>query len=210
MIRKLIPYWRKLFSESSLDKFLKEVLDSFEEDEIADEAIMLLHRFTQIDELRKKGIIDNKDYIQRLSEISDAGRTILSQINGNYLPILPIKAVAGRESGPHYTVEYHEIEDWKYLPKKDSKKKVGIRVDGNSMNPVYQDGDIIICCKTVIEDISERQAVIVVCKDNSIFLKNIKKSGGSLELISLNPKFLPFKIQLREIHEIWKVESKVK
>lgn len=209
MIKNLIPYWRKLFSESPLNKFLKEVIDYFDNDEIIEDATMQLHSYTQLAELKKEGVVDNNDYIRRLSEISKSSKAILDKINNNYLPILPIKAVAGKDSGPHYTVEYHEIEDWKYLPKKNSNKKIGIRVDGNSMNPVYQDGDIIMCKKGVIEDISERQAVIVVCRDNSIFLKYIKRDDGKLKLLSLNPEFKPFHISLREILEIWVVETKV-
>ncbi|WP_020568005.1 S24 family peptidase [Neolewinella persica] len=209
MIKGLIPYWQTLFAESPLSKFLKEVINSFDEDEITSDAVMQLHRFTQLAELRKEGVIDSGDYIQRLSEISNSGKEILKKINENYLPILPIKAVAGLESGPHYTVEYHDIEDWRHLPKRNSNKKVGIRVDGDSMNPIYEDGDVIMCKKAVIEEITERQAVIVVCKDNSIFLKNIKKEGSKLWLKSLNPAFEPFQLHLREILEIWAVETKV-
>jgi SOS-response transcriptional repressor LexA len=210
MLKSLIPYWQVLFSENSLDKFLKEVIESFDDDEITDNAVRQLHRYTQLNDLKLKGILGNDEYIRKLAEISDASERILKQISENYLPILPIKAVAGHESGPHYTVEYHDIEDWKYLSKKNAKKKVGIRVDGESMNPLYSDGDILMCKKTVIEDVSEREAVIIVRRDNSIYLKYIKKEGSVLHMISLNPEFEKFDLHLSEVLEIWKVETKVK
>ena len=78
------------------------------------------------------------------------------------------------------------------------------------MEPSYCDGDILICIKTSINNLTERQPVIVVGKDNSIFLKKVKKSGNNLDLISLNPEYSTFQIPLKDIGEIWLVDSKIK
>lgn len=209
MLKKLIPYWEDLYTSKPLDKFLQGVKDFFEDDEIKDDAIRQLHRYSQLEELRKKGVIDNNNYIEKQSEISTAAHDILKKISNQYLPILPVKAIAGL-SGPQYAIEYQQIEEWKFIENKEIKNRIGIRVEGDSMNPLYIEGDILVCKRTTVENISERQTIVVVTTDNSIFLKNVRKVGSELELISLNTDFEPFKIPTRDIAELWFVESKTK
>jgi SOS-response transcriptional repressor LexA len=210
MLKKLTPYWEDMYTGKSLDKFLQAVKDYFEEDEIKEDAVRQLHRYSQLEDLRKKGVINNSDYIEKQSGISTAAFDILERIANEYLPILPVKAVAGNNSGPYYLIEYKEIEEWRLVKRGDIRNRIGIRVEGDSMNPIYLDGDILICKKTTIENVSERQPLIVVGRDNSIFLKNIKREGSMLELISLNSEYKPFKMPLRDVVEFWLVESKIK
>lgn len=169
MLKKLIPYWVDLYAEKPLDRFLQEVKNYFEDGDIKKDAIRQMHRFSQLEELRRKGVLDNNDYIQKQTEISTAAFNILEKISNEYLPILPIKAVAGKNSGPYYLIEYQEIEEWRLVERTDVKNKIGIRVEGDSMKPLYIDGDILICKKTTIEQITERQPIIVVGRDNSVF-----------------------------------------
>lgn len=175
MFKKLTQYWEDLYAEKTLEKFLQEVKDYFEDEEIKYDTIRNFHRFSQIQDLLKKGIIDNKDYIQTRTEISNAAFYILEKIKESFLPILSVKAAAGIPDSPHYLVEYQEIEEWRYVQKNDIKNKIGIRVDGNSMEPDFYDGDILICKKTTIENILSHQTIIIVCNDGRIFLKKIKK-----------------------------------
>jgi SOS-response transcriptional repressor LexA len=209
-LRELILYWEDLYAGKPLDTFLKEVKKSFDDEEIKENSIKQLHRFFQLDELRKKGVIDKSDYIQNVTEISEAAYGILKTISSDYLPILPIMAVAGKSSGPYYSIEYHQIEEWKHMPKGKIKNRIGIRVEGDSMKPHYIDGDVLICRKTTLENVSERQPVVVVGTDNSLFLKNIRKNGSALELMSLNEEFETFELPLREVSELWLVETKTK
>lgn len=210
MLKKLIQIWDDSYSDDPLESFLKGVKESIEYDEVRDEAIRQLHRLTQLEELRRKGVINNEDYSQKQSEISTAANDILKKINNFYLPILPVTAIAGTDAGPQYAVEYQQIEEWKFIKKGNARHHIGIMVEGDSMEPSYSDGDILICLKTSINNVTERQPVIVVGKDNSIFLKKVNKQGSNLNLISLNPDYPSFKIPLREIAEIWLVESKIK
>jgi len=210
LLKELISYWDDLYTSKPLDKFLQGVKHRFDDDEIREEAIRQLHRYFQLEELRKKGIISNDDYIQKQSEISNAAYDTLKKITSFYLPILPIRAIAGTNAAPQYSVDYKEIEEWKLIPKGDIKSKIGIRVEGDSMNPLYLDGDTLVCKRVVVDEVTERQTVVVVAKDDTIFLKKIKKKGSSLELISINPDFPSFDLPLREIAEIWLVDGKLK
>lgn len=210
MLKHLTQHWENIYTKS-LDKFLQEVKDYFEDEELNDDSIRQLHRFFQLEDMRKKGVVDNSYYVQKRTEISDASFYILDKIRNEYLPILPVKAVAGHNSGLYFAVEYKQIEEWKFFPQGDVRHKIGIRVEGDSMEPLYIDGDILVCKNTTtLEGISERQPVVIVTTDNSIFVKNIRKKRSVLELVSMNSEFETFELPLREIAELWLVETKVK
>ena len=210
MLRRHIPYWEDLYSLKPLEVFLKEVKDSFDNEEIKEQAIRLLHRHSRLEAHRNKGVLDNKDYLTAETEISAAAFEILKKISNEYLPILPVRAIAGTESGHQYAVESHDIEEWKLVPKINTKGRIGIRVQGKSMQPLYKNGDILVCIKILLGRITERQNIVVVDTDNNIYVKRVKKRGDSVKLISLNPDFKPFAIPIDEIKEYWKVEEKIK
>ena len=210
MLKKFIPYWEDLYSLKPLEVFLKEVKDVFENEEIKENAIRLLHRHSRLENHRNKGILDNKEYLTSETEISASAFEILKEISKEYLPILPVKAIAGDDSGHQYAIESHDIEEWKLVPKIVTKGRIGIRVQGKSMHPLYKEGDILICKKILLGRITERQNIVVVDAENNIYVKRIKKLDDSIQLISLNKDFKPFEIPLDEIIEYWKVEDKIK
>ncbi|MFK8104263.1 MAG: helix-turn-helix transcriptional regulator [Saprospiraceae bacterium] len=210
MLKKYIPYWEDMYSLKPLEVFLKGVKDSFENEEIKEDAIRLLHRHSRLEAHRNKGVLDNKDYLTTESEISASAFEILKKISNEYLPILPVKAIAGDESGHQYAVESHEIEEWRLISKLETKGRIGIRVQGKSMQPLYKEGDILICKKMLLGRITERQNIVVVDVNNNIFVKRIKKKGDSIALVSLNEEFKTFEIPIDEIKEYWKVEEKIK
>ena len=209
VLEKMARVWESSFSDDSLEKFLKRVRSSISSYDIRDEAMMQLHKLTQLEELRKKGVINNDEYSQKQNEISTAFKGTLLKIMNEYLPILPLKAVAGYESGPQYAVQKQQIEEWKHIENGEIRDKIGIRVEGDSMHPGYSDGDNLICSKSNLKSITERQAVVVVGVDNSVFLKRVKRLGNEIELNSINPDYKPFKMALEEVFEIWVVEDKV-
>jgi SOS-response transcriptional repressor LexA len=210
MLKELIQVWDISFAKDSVEKFLQGVMDTIEYDEIRDEAIAQLHRWTQLEGHRRKGVVGNDDFSKKEAEISSAAGDIKNKITNYYLPILPVTAIAGTDAGPQYAIEYQQIDEWKFISKGNIRHRIGIRVEGDSMKPAYLNGDILICSKTTINNVTERQPVVVVGTDNSIFLKRVKRSDNQLDLISLNPEYKTFQIPLREISEIWVVESKIK
>ncbi len=210
MLKKLMQHWENLYTDKTLDIFLRAVKDSFDSDELIDDVIKLLHRYNQLDRDKNNGILSNQDYMTLRSEISSSVFKIFKSITNNYLPILPVNAIAGTESGHQYAVEGHEIEEWKYKEGIASKNRIGIRVQGQSMEPLYVDGDILVCEKLLLGNINERQKVVVVDTDNNIYIKQIKKNVNKLVLISINPKYEPFEIPLADIKEYWKVVNKLR
>lgn len=93
----------------------------------------------------------------------------MKKVNNYYLPILPIKSIAGYNTAL-YAIEYEQIDEWKYIKKGGVRHRIGIRIEGNNMLPLYKDGDILVCVKENIRNITERQPVVVVGIDSNIFL----------------------------------------
>lgn len=209
VLDKMARIWEDSFSFDPFEKFLRKVQTSIDNYEIRDEAMMQLRKLTDLEDLNKKGVINNSEYSQKRNEISTAFKSTLHKIMNEYLPILPLTAFAGYDSGPQYAVQKRQIEEWKHIENGEVRDRIGIRVDGDSMEPGYLDGDIIICFKANLKSITERQAVVVVGIDNSVFLKRVRKVGNNLELISINPNYKPFTIPINEVFEIWVVEDKV-
>lgn len=210
IIGDFLKYWREVFATRPLREFLKEVMGQFDDEKVSDEVTALLHRLTQLDELRKQGVLSNADYILQRTEISTAAQNLLKTIEEQYLPILPVNAKAGMDPGFFYSITYSNIEEWRFLEKGRIKNKIGIRVNGTSMEPDFYSGDILICKKVLLADVKASQPVVVVGKDNSVYLKTIKIEKDQLILISINKDYEDFPLPLDDVLEIWLVEEKLK
>jgi transcriptional regulator with XRE-family HTH domain len=87
------------------------------------------------------------------------------------------------------------------------KKYRAFTISGDSMLPI-PDGSVVI--GEFIQDfydIKTSQAYVVVTRDEGIVFKlaeNNIAENQSLRLISLNPEFEPFEVQIAEIKEAWK------
>ncbi len=62
----------------------------------------------------------------------------------------------------------------------------------------------------MLGEISSAQPVIVVGKDNSVYLKKTRVEANQLILISINKNFDEFKMPLDDVLELWLVETKLK
>lgn len=80
--------------------------------------------------------------------------------------------------------EYEEYEDDMYGVSCD----YALRVEGDSMEPRIQDGDIVYVRQQ--PDVDDGQ-IAVVGVDDSVTLKVVYHIPGGLQLISLNPKYKP-------------------
>lgn len=209
MLKRLTTYWEDLFTKDT-GKFLEAVKDYFDDKELRLEVVALLNRHNQIEKQRQKGLIDSKEYIEISNQIANRTLEILKIIQSEYLPILPIKAFANNTPDTHYIIEHEEIEEWKRVKHKNVSDKIGIRVEGDSMNPHYQDGEILLCKKATPDNIPTYKPIIVLTKDGRVFLKNGKRDGKLLKLSSLNAEYPPFELTIKELEEIWEVETKIK
>jgi len=87
----------------------------------------------------------------------------------------------------------------------------GFQVEGDSMMPNIRPNDWVLGrALSSITELSDGKIYIVVLHD-SVLVKKIQKINNSsrLKLISLNEEYLPIEIDLKEIQELWQVNSKL-
>lgn len=98
------------------------------------------------------------------------------------------------------------------LPEYRNATYRGFQIEGNSMEPNLQ-ADEWVLAKAVddLQFINEGKMYVVVTQD-SVLVKKIHKIPGSnatIRLISINPEYLPFKLKVSSIQELWQVSSKL-
>ncbi|MDY3853099.1 MAG: LexA family transcriptional regulator [Prevotella sp.] len=121
------------------------------------------------------------------------------------LPLIPIDAVAGfpvadndgvyMEDCEHYSIPEFEAKGANFL----------IRVSGDSMMPLYNNGDIIACRK--ISDILFFQwgSIYVLDTSQGALVKRIEeceKNDDCILCVSENPRFKPFQLPKTDIRSL--------
>jgi phage repressor protein C with HTH and peptisase S24 domain len=87
----------------------------------------------------------------------------------------------------------------------------GFQVEGDSMMPNIRPNDWVLGrALSSITELSDGKIYIVVLQD-SVLVKKIQKINNSsrIKLISLNEEYLPIEIDMKEIQELWQVNSKL-
>jgi phage repressor protein C with HTH and peptisase S24 domain len=87
----------------------------------------------------------------------------------------------------------------------------GFQVEGDSMMPNIRPNDWVLGkALSSIAELSDGKIYIVVLQD-SVLVKKIQKISNSskIKLISLNEEYLPIEIDMKEIQELWQVNSKL-
>jgi len=98
------------------------------------------------------------------------------------------------------------------LPQYRNASYRGFQVEGDSMLPNIRPNEWVLG-KAVpsISEASDSKIYIVVLHD-SVLVKKLRKvpnSPDKVRLISLNPEYLPIEVEVKEIQELWMVNSKL-
>ncbi len=88
----------------------------------------------------------------------------------------------------------------------DVPNTLGIRVQGNSMYPKIEDGDLIVVCKQDYVESGEIGVVMLDGEDGVV--KRIVYGDGWVELQSINPEYMPRRFEGEEILRL-KIVGKV-
>lgn len=124
--------------------------------------------------------------------------------------------VVGAKAQAGYLAGYSDPEYITSLPKMSVPYLKGgtyraFEIEGDSMHPTLETGDMVIC--KFVENYTwiQDHAIYVVVSDEGIVVKRIKthKSQNTLELISDNKYYPPYKVHLNTIREIWQVQSRM-
>ena len=88
----------------------------------------------------------------------------------------------------------------------------GFQVEGDSMLPNIRPNEWVLGrAVATITEASDSKIYIVVLKD-SVLVKKLQKlpnTPNKVKLISLNPEYLPIEVELKDIQELWMVNSKL-
>ena len=71
-------------------------------------------------------------------------------------------------------------------PRPVPKHDIALRVRGNSMEPLFQDGEIVFIKKT--KNVNNGQIIIIIV-NNEAYIKKLYKKNQEVKLISLNPDY---------------------
>ena len=121
------------------------------------------------------------------------------------IPLIPIDAVAGFPSADNDGVYMEDCEHYS-IPEFEAKgANFLIRVSGDSMHPLYENGDIIACRK--ISDILFFQwgGIYVLDTSQGALVKRVEEAKDDKEsilCISENPRFKPFRLPKSDIRSL--------
>ncbi|NNM23110.1 MAG: LexA family transcriptional regulator [Flavobacteriaceae bacterium] len=98
------------------------------------------------------------------------------------------------------------------LPEYRNATYRGFQVEGDSMLPNIRPNEWVLGrAVPSITEASDSRIYIVVLKD-SVLVKKMQKVANApdrVRLISLNPEYLPIDVEVRDIQELWMVNSKL-
>ena len=173
---------------------------------------MQLHQLNQANDKNYNGFLNDSQLVEKHDSISIDTMKTLQKINSFLLPILPAKAKAGTSYGHQYSILHQDIREWKHIKKGRVGNAIGIRVQGDSMEPEFSEGDILICKKIYAPSINQECVMVVVTKENNIFLKNVSINNDSsmIQMNSVNKEYPSFELDQDDILEFWKVDQKLK
>ena len=125
--------------------------------------------------------------------------------NTNGIPLIPLDAVAGFPATDNESAYLEDCERY-IIPEFEAKgDNFLIRVSGDSMMPLYNNGDIIACRK--IHDILFFQwgGVYVLETSQGVIVKYVEepeKNDDCILCVSENPRFKPFQLPKSDIRSL--------
>ncbi len=133
--------------------------------------------------------------------------TTVDRENRDNIELVPEKAKAGYSRGffdPDYIRELPRYQ-LPFLP--SDRKYRTFQISGDSMLPIPEGSWV---CGEYVQDwlsLPSRQACIVLTLDEGILFKIVEshiREEGTLTMISLNPNYKPYRVNVNEIREIWR------
>lgn len=146
-------------------------------------------------------------------QIDTSPKVITVDVEDNEnMVLVDVKAAAGYPTNvqePHW---YNELPAFNFpLPQYRNATFRGFQIQGDSMFPQFKPKEWVIA-KAVdsIENLSNNKICVIVLKD-SVLIKQLKKSDDAnyVTLISVNTIYPEFDVNLKDVQEVWEVNSKL-
>ena len=155
--------------------------------------------------VRKSWLVDGTgEMFKAPEEMLDNIPVTTSKNKDNGIPLIPTHAMAGVLSVDSIPINEWDIED-RYIIPAFKKSDFCIRVEGDSMQPRYNTGDIIACTRVPLSNLwFQWGKVYVLDTRQGALVKHIEKGRDDkhITLVSDNPSYKPFEIPVSEIFGI--------
>lgn len=129
-------------------------------------------------------------------------------------PHIPVAAQAGTLGSYSQAFHSNECDHFHIIPG-FANYDFTITVQGNSMQPEYNEGDVVACrFINNLHEVHPKDTYLVDCSEG-IVIKQLHISetliaDELIECISLNPVYSPFKVSLNDIYTVAKVVGVIK
>lgn len=129
------------------------------------------------------------------------------------IPFVGEAAVAGF-ANTDFAIKERDIKDYYVIPKfKESNIDFMIEIHGESMYPTFKSGDVVAC--TFIREstfIQWNRVHLIATTEQGILIKRLKKgmTDTTITLVSDNPDYDPFEVELTSIKGIALVQGLVR
>lgn len=152
--------------------------------------------------LTGNGSMLKSENASRVNEVNRVKKNNTS-IENQGIPLIPLDAMAGYGTGGVQVMEY---ETQRYVVPEFTELKADyiIRLQGNSMTPTYNSGDLVACKRLALNDIFfQWNKVYVLDTEQGALIKRVKKaSENHIMLVSDNTDFEPVDLHLSKINAI--------
>ncbi len=135
----------------------------------------------------------------------------------NNIKLVPIKAQAGYSDHILDPVFNADLPTFRLpISKFSTGEFVSFEVEGESMYPTLEDGDLLICTKLLpiyyAHTVKDGQIYVIVTKEEVLVKRVVNKihTNGLLVLESDNPEFKTKNMRMEKVQEIWKIEGTLK
>lgn len=151
-------------------------------------------------EINPEWLLTGKEPMLKRDIVKAAPAT--SAIEG--IPLVDVTAIGGFGNAK-FAIEERDVKDYYVIPKfKHKKVDFMIEVEGSSMYPKYNSGDVV-ACRIINEEsfIQWNKTHVIATKGQGIIIKRIKKGeNGCFLMISDNKDYDPFLVPREEIDGI--------
>ena len=141
-------------------------------------------------------------------------KVLTLDISGNdSILLVNQKAAAGYPNNIHDLGWYQSLPAFNIpLPEYRNASYRGFQVEGDSMLPNIKPNEWVLGrAVSSINEATDSKIYIVVLRDSVLVkkLQKIQNNPQSIRLISLNDEYLPIDVKVKDIQELWQVNSKL-
>lgn len=149
-----------------------------------------------------------RSYLEQRREIKTSDEPYL-------VPFVDIPAQAGYSKAYQQRDYIATLKRYPILPDVDPAGAVWryFQIEGASMEPEFMSKDVILCSQVPRDDWGQFTNVhtYVVVTDTDLWIKDVVRlSETEWGLLSQNPEFEPFKVQVEDVRQLWVMRRHIK